>query len=64
MINRKVHKGLLGVNKSSEPDLYLLQITEYTMDEAMQARAVLNEQQVRDLIERLKALLPQHDMPV
>ena len=60
MVMRKVKDGLIGINKSTEPGLYLVQVTEVTMEEALQARAVLDEKQFREMIARMQALLPEN----
>ncbi len=60
MLMRKMQDGLIGVNRSCQPGLYLLQVTEVLMEEALQARAVLDEKQFRDLIARMQALLPEN----
>ena len=61
MVPHRVKDGLVGVNKSVSDGLYLLQITEVTMAEALQARAVMDEKQFRALIARMQALLPENE---
>lgn len=63
MVPHKVKEGLVGVNKSSTPGLFLLQLTEVTMGEALQARVVMDEKQFRALIERMRAILPENQTP-